>query len=110
MPCAIKNYPYSLLAFLHHAFTALVFSNIILSLVNRSFYYSVLTSLANRNGMMAFANALTLFLLALILYVAPIANFFAVVPLQPKELVICLAVSAVSVLWIEIWKWNRRRE
>jgi hypothetical protein len=23
--------------------------------------------------------------------------------------VICIAVSAVSVLWIEIWKWNKRK-
>ncbi|MET0759502.1 MAG: cation-translocating P-type ATPase [Flavobacterium sp.] len=91
-------------------FTTLVFSNIILSLVNRSFYYSVVASLQNKNNMMVYANSLTLLLLALILYVTPIANFFKVLPLQIKEIGICLMISAVSVLWIEIWKWNRRRK
>lgn len=90
-------------------FTTLVFSNVILSLVNRSFYYSVLTSLQNKNNMMVYANSLTLLLLALILYVAPVADFFKVLPLQIEEIGICLAVSSVSVLWIEVWKWNRRR-
>jgi Ca2+-transporting ATPase len=91
-------------------FTTLIFANIILSLVNRSFYYSVWASLQNKNNMMFFVNALTVVLLASILYVKPIADFFAVVPLQINEIVICLAVSAVSVLWIEVWKWNRRRK
>lgn len=89
-------------------FTTLVFSNIILSLVNRSFYYSVVTSFHNKNNMMVYANSLTLLLLAMILYVTPIANFFKVLPLQVEEIGICLAISAVSVLWVEIWKWRIR--
>jgi Ca2+-transporting ATPase len=40
-------------------FTTLVFSNVILSLVNRSFY-SVFASLKNKNNMMVIANLLTL--------------------------------------------------
>jgi len=91
------------------AFTTLVFSNIILSLVNRSFYYSVFSSLKNKNNMMVFANSLTLFLLAIILNVNPIANFFSVLPLDYKQIGVSIAVSAVSVLWIEIWKWNKRK-
>ncbi len=90
-------------------FTTLVFSNIILSLVNRSFYYSVLTSLQNKNNTMIYANSLTLLLLVLILYVNPIANFFMVIPLALNEIGICLAIGAVSVLWIEVWKWYKSR-
>jgi Ca2+-transporting ATPase len=91
-------------------FTTLVFSNIILSLVNRSFYYSVFTSLKNKNNMMVFANSATLLMLVLIIYINPIANFFDVLPLQLHQIGICIAVSAVSVLWIEIWKWNKRNK
>jgi Ca2+-transporting ATPase len=87
-------------------FTTLVFSNVILSLVNRSFY-SVFASLKNKNNMMVIANLLTL-LSSLIVYISPIA-FFDVLPLQLDQIVICIAVSAVSVLWIEIWKWNKRK-
>lgn len=90
-------------------FTTLIFSNIILSLVNRSFYYSVFSSLKNRNGMMVFANSSTLVFLFLILYINPIARFFAVLPLEFNQLGVCAIVSAISVFWIEIWKWNKRR-
>lgn len=89
-------------------FTTLVFSNIILSLVNRSFYYSVFTSLKNKNNMMVFANSATLLMLALIIYVTPIAEFFSVLPLQIHQIGICVLVSTISVGWIEIWKWNKR--
>lgn len=89
-------------------FTTLVFSNIILSLVNRSFYYSVFTSLKNKNNMMVFVNSLTVLLLGLIVYIHPIADFFAVMPLQINQILTCIAISSVSVLWIEIWKWNNR--
>jgi Ca2+-transporting ATPase len=78
-------------------FTTLVFSNVILSLVNRSFYYSVFASLKNKNNMMVIANLLTL-LSSLIVYISPIARFFDVLPLQLDQIVICIAVSAVSVL------------
>jgi Ca2+-transporting ATPase len=76
-------------------FTTLVFSNVILSLVNRSFYYSVFASLKNKNNMMVIANSLTFS--SLIVYISPIARFFDVLPLL-DQIVICIAVSAVSVL------------
>jgi Ca2+-transporting ATPase len=78
-------------------FTTLVFSNVILSLVNRSFYYSVFASLKNKNNMMVIANLLPYFS-SLIVYISPIARFFDVLPLQLDQIVICIAVSAVSVL------------
>lgn len=89
-------------------FTTLVFCNIILSLVNRSFYYSVFSSLKNKNTMMVFVNSITIVMLGLILYISPIADFFDVLPLQLHQIGICMAVSCVSVLWIEIWKWYKR--
>jgi Ca2+-transporting ATPase len=39
--------------------------------------------------------------LALIVYISPIARFFDVLPLQLDQIVICIAVSAVSVLWLK---------
>ncbi|MBC5839384.1 cation-translocating P-type ATPase [Flavobacterium muglaense] len=89
-------------------FTTMVFANIILSLVNRSFYYSVFTSLKNKNNMMIFVNSITLLMLGLILYSSPVATFFEVIPLDIPQLGTCLAVSSVSVLWIELYKWYKR--
>jgi Ca2+-transporting ATPase len=90
-------------------FTTLVFSNVILSLVNRSFFYSVFSSLKNKNNMMVFVNSITLIMLAMIIYIRPIADFFEVEPLSISQILICIAVSLISVLWIEIYKWNKRR-
>jgi len=90
-------------------FATLVFANSILSLTNRSFLYSIFTTLRYKNNMMFGLNILTLSLLALILYLPPIAAFFKVTPLSIIQLVICLLVSSVSVLWIEILKWRRRK-
>jgi Ca2+-transporting ATPase len=59
--------------------------------------------------MMVFMNIITVGSLAMILYITPIANFFKVEPLNFSQLAICTAVSVVAVLWIEIYKWNRRK-
>jgi Ca2+-transporting ATPase len=92
-------------------FTTLVFANCILSLVNRSFYYSVLTCLKNKNDMMLYVNGLTIVLLLLILNIQPIAHFFQVISLSYSALGICLFTSMVSVLWIELWKlWKRNKD
>ncbi len=91
-------------------FTTLVFSNIILSLVNRSFYYPVFTSLKNKNNIMVLVNSVTVLMLGLILYINPITDFFAVVPLEINQILTCVAVSSVSVLWIELWKWYKRNQ
>ncbi|AWG21661.1 haloacid dehalogenase [Flavobacterium faecale] len=89
-------------------FTTLVLSNIMLSLVNRSFYYSVFTSLKNKNNMMVFMNSLTLLLLAIIIYVPLVADFFKVVPLNFNAVLVCIATSGLAVLWLEIYKWFKR--
>lgn len=89
-------------------FATLVFANSILSLANRSFLYSIFTTLKYKNNMMFGLNFLTLSMLGFILYLPPIAAFFKVMPLSITQLGICLLVSAASVFWIEILKWRRR--
>ena len=91
------------------AFVTLIFSNIILSLVNRSFFHSVFTSFRNRNSIMTIINVITILLLLLIIYVAPVSNFFMVTPLKTFEILICLLTAMAAVMWIEIWKWFVRR-
>ena len=90
-------------------FSTLVISNILLSLVNRSFYYSFIESLKNRNPLMLFVNLLTIILLVIILCVPIVADFFKVGMLNSQQLIMVIIVSAVSVLWIEIWKWVNRQ-
>ena len=91
-------------------FTTLIFANIFLSLVNRSFYFSFIGSLSNRNILLGGIIFITLILLVIMLYLTPVTSFFKLVSLSLSELGLCLAVSAVSVFWFEVWKWNKRKK
>lgn len=89
-------------------FTTLIFSNILLSLVNRSFYYSMLESFKNRNVLLAGISVLVVLLMLIILYTAPVSGFFSVTALSIKELGLTLLTASVSVLWFEIYKLIKR--
>ncbi|REC63744.1 cation-translocating P-type ATPase [Chryseobacterium pennae] len=89
-------------------FSTLIFANILLSFVNRSFFYSVLESFRNRNPLLIGISALVLGLLFAILYVKPVSLFFKVTALNIGELGFTVFIAAVSVLWFEIYKYVRR--
>lgn len=89
-------------------FCTLIFANILLSLVNRSFYYSILESFKNRNYLLSGISGLVLALMFLILYVKPVSRFFSVTALTVKELGLSLLVAAISVLWFEVYKLFKR--
>ncbi|MCE3076215.1 cation-translocating P-type ATPase [Chryseobacterium gwangjuense] len=89
-------------------FSTLIFANILLSLVNRSFYYSIFESFKNRNFLLMGISALVLVLLFIILYVKPVSGFFSVTSLTVIELGMTLLVAAVSVLWFEGYKLVKR--
>ncbi|WON95378.1 MULTISPECIES: cation-translocating P-type ATPase [unclassified Sphingobacterium] len=85
-------------------FTTLIFANILLSYANRSFHYSILESFKNRNLLLVGISIAVLLFLVVILYVAPVAQFFAVAALSGYELGIALSVATASVLWFEVYK------
>lgn len=89
-------------------FTTLVLANVLLTLVNRSFYYSFIRSMRNHNNLMVTVIVLTLILLAIMLYFPPVTAFFSLAPLDKQELLVCGTVAAVSVLWFEVFKAIRR--
>ncbi|MGG1922778.1 cation-translocating P-type ATPase [Chryseobacterium sp. NRRL B-14798] len=89
-------------------FTTLIFSNILLSLVNRSFYYSMLECFKNRNVLLAGISVLVVIFLLIILYAAPVSGFFSVTPLSIEELGLALLTASVSVLWFEVYKFIKR--
>ena len=57
-------------------FTVLMTANIFLTLVNRSFYYSIITTLSYKNNMILFIILATIAIVGLILYVKPLTAFF----------------------------------
>jgi Ca2+-transporting ATPase len=89
-------------------FSTLIFANILLSLVNRSFYYSMMESFKNRNILFVAVIGITLILLFAILYIEPLAGFFHLNELNIVELSKAIGIASVSVLWFEIYKWIKR--
>ncbi|HMQ62869.1 MAG TPA: cation-translocating P-type ATPase [Flavilitoribacter sp.] len=91
------------------AFSTILLSNIFLTLVNRSFYYSVFRTLTYPNRLIPLIIAVTLGVLAATLYVPAVQSLFRLesigLDLQWK----CLAVAFVSVIWVEGYKMYRRR-
>lgn len=90
-------------------FATLVFANVFLSLVNRSFVYSMFDSLKNKNRLFPLILGLSMILLFAILYIPAFASFFQVQELSASELLISLGIAAVSVMWFEVFKWIKRR-
>lgn len=89
-------------------FTTLIFANVFLSFVNRSFYYSIFSSFKRKNPLLIWISVIVLTLLMMILYIKPISDFFELTPLSFNNLGFALIVAAISVLWFEIYKWVRR--
>lgn len=90
-------------------FTTLIFSNIFLTLVNRSFIFSFIQGLRYRNSLLTFILLATVGLVAIMLYIPPVTRFFHMQPLHVHDAGISAAIAAVSVFWFEIVKWGRRR-
>lgn len=91
-------------------FTTVVFSNVFLTYTNRSFYYSVFTTLRYKNKLIVMITTTIFLLLGIILYVPFVADFFEVEALNIVNLLIAMGVSVLSVFWMEIYKWFKRRQ
>jgi Ca2+-transporting ATPase len=89
-------------------FTTLIVANIFLSLVNRSFYYSLFTTFQYRNYLLILIIFITIVMLALMLSVPVIISFFKFEKLLTNQLLLCIAVGFISVTWIEGYKYFKR--
>jgi Ca2+-transporting ATPase len=89
-------------------FTVLIAANIFLTLVNRSFYYSIVTTLKYKNNMVIFIIFTTIAIVGLILYIKPLTSFFEFETLNLLQLLTCIVVGFISVIWFEIVKLMNR--
>ncbi|MGF7080335.1 cation-translocating P-type ATPase [Mucilaginibacter sp. UYCu711] len=89
-------------------FTVLIAANIMLTLVNRSFYYSVISTIKYRNNLVPMMIGITVAILALLLYVKPLTKFFEFEALSFSELILSIAIGFLSVIWYEAVKWHKR--
>jgi P-type Ca2+ transporter type 2C len=89
-------------------FTTLVTANVFLTLVNRSFYYSIFTTFTYKNNLVLIIISVTIALTALLLYLKPLMHFFEFEHLDLYQLLNSITVGFVSVIWIELVKWYNR--
>ena len=90
-------------------FTVLIAANIFLTLVNRSFYYSVITTIRYKNNLVMLIIGITIVVTASLLSVNPLTKFFQFEHLNLFQIFICLAIGFVTVTWYEILKWIKRK-
>ncbi|MEZ5004369.1 MAG: cation-translocating P-type ATPase [Chitinophagales bacterium] len=91
-------------------FVVLIAANITLTLVNRSFYYSILTTLSYKNRLAPLMIGITLFITALLLYIPPLTQFFKFGTLSLTELSISIVAGFIFVIWFELVKWYKRNQ
>jgi Ca2+-transporting ATPase len=90
-------------------FAALVTANIFLTLVNRSFYYSISATMKYKNNLVPLIIGVTILLTALLLYIKPLTKFFEFEQLNLPQLGMSIVVGFVSVVWFELVKWRKRK-
>ncbi len=89
-------------------FVVLIAANIFLTLVNRSFYYSVLTTLLYKNNLVLLIITATVAITGLLLYVPPLARVFKFQPWVAGQLLVSIAAGSIFVGWFEAVKWSNR--
>ena len=91
-------------------FTVLIAANIFLTLVNRSFYYSIITTIKYKNNLVLLIISITIAISGLLLYMKPLTKFFKFETLNLSQLSISVAIGFLCVIWYEIVKWRKRRK
>jgi Ca2+-transporting ATPase len=90
-------------------FTVLISANIFLTLVNRSFYYSIITTLQYKNNLVPIIIGITILISAMLLFVKPFTVFFKFESLNLWQLCISISSGFIFVIWYEFVKWRKRK-
>jgi Ca2+-transporting ATPase len=85
-------------------FITLLFCNIFLTLINRSFHYSIFKTLRYKNYLIPLITGITLLFILSLLYIPFIRQLFRLSTLPFSYLMICISIALVSTFWIEIFK------
>ncbi|MDO9276715.1 MAG: cation-translocating P-type ATPase [Lutibacter sp.] len=90
-------------------FTVLIAANIFLTMVNRSFYYSIFTVMKYKNNLVVLIISVTVFLTGLLIYLPPLAKFFQFEKLNSIQLIISVITGFLTVIWYEAIKLRKRK-
>ncbi len=88
------------------AFITLLFSNVFLTLTNRSFKSTIITTIRYKNNLLPLM-LIASGLLLISLQISPfLQRTFLLTTLQWQNWLMCAAVALVSVFWFELYKWQ----
>lgn len=90
-------------------FATLVFGNLALIFVNRSWSHTVIGGLLTKNVALWWVTAATIVMLALLLWFPATRDLFQFSVMHPGDLLISLAAGLVSVVWFEAYKFVRHK-
>jgi hypothetical protein len=91
-------------------FSTLIFSNIFLTLVNRSFVFGLATTLRYRNRLIPLIILITLAILCLILLIPAVRELFDFARVSLLWIAISIGFAFLSVIWVEVYKWIKGRQ
>ena len=89
-------------------FLTLIASNIFLTLENRSFYYSIFTTIWYKNNLVLIIIGITILITSLLLFVPLFSKFFLFEKVSFSQIGLSVLVGFISVMWIEIYKIFKR--
>lgn len=89
-------------------FITLIASNIFLTLINRSFYYSVFDTIKYKNKLLPLIIFITIILTSLLLLIPEFSSFFGFKVLSKNQLIASCSAGLLGTLWFEIVKYFRR--
>jgi Ca2+-transporting ATPase len=90
-------------------FTTLIFANLGLILVNRSWSRTIIEGVRAPNKALWWVLSGAMLILVIVLYVPFVRNLFRFSVLHALDLAICFGAGVVSIAWFEGWKlWKRR--
>lgn len=91
-------------------FLTLITANVVLTLVNRSFYYSLWVTLRYKNFMVSLLIGITVLLVLLLFTVPFLRSLFNFEIPAFFQLILCVLTGSLSVLWFEAIKYFQRRK
>jgi Ca2+-transporting ATPase len=89
-------------------FVTLLFSNVFLTLVNRSFLIPVWKSFSNKNKLIPYTILFSLLLILLSTQLNFLSSLFELQNLNTTTWFQCIGVALLSVCWLEIYKYVLR--
>ncbi len=86
-------------------FCTLVFSNIFLTLINRSFTQTIFQTIKRKNLLIQSIITVSFIFLLLILYVPTLNELFKVEPLDLSDIIRVVLVASITTFWFEFFKY-----